>query len=128
MNRTKKKMSGKEKKRQKRVTKVYFIIAYLLLLSLVILLLYNFGVFDKKKDAEYFSIEDECFPIFDQMVHNLKNEGDCKIKCENNCEFRDMEFLNSSFVPFNSSALNLSAENQNLSFEDFCHTCDCYCN
>jgi hypothetical protein len=111
MSKRKKKISRKEQKKQKRITKVYFAIAALLLIALVILLLSNFGVFEKKSGAEYFSIDDECFPIFGSIVHNLKNAGDCKIKCENNCEFRDMEFLNSSFAAENSS----------------CHTCDCYC-
>lgn len=107
----KKKISRKEKKKQRKITKVYFAIVALLLLSLIILLLHGSGVFEKKQKAEYFRIDDECFPILGSIVHNLKNAGECEIKCSNNCDFRDMKFLNSSFTAQNSS----------------CYICDCYC-
>ena len=93
------------------ITKMYFSIGGILVAILIGLILFNMGAFEKKTDIFKFSIDDECSIIMGNLIHNIRDGGDCKIKCMNNCEIRELDFYDSEFVFENSS----------------CHTCDCYC-
>lgn len=83
----------------------------ILFIFLAILVSSSFGIFEEKRDPVKVEILDECVPFMNNLVHNIHDEGGCKIKCMNNCEVREMNFYNSSFTFQNST----------------CHTCDCYC-
>jgi hypothetical protein len=111
---TKKKKNKKIKKTKKhnsQITKLYFGIGGVLVIILVGLILFNTGTFEKASEVSKFSIDDECSIIYGSLIHNIRDEGDCKIKCANNCEIRELGFYDSEFISQNNS----------------CHTCDCYC-
>jgi len=90
---------------------MYFGVAGALILILVVLILFSIGAFENKGEVQKFSIDDECSLIMGSILHNIRDGGECKIKCANNCEIREMTFHDSEFFLQNAS----------------CHTCDCYC-
>ena len=106
-----KKFSRREKIKQRKITKVYFFVAGVLAVFLIYLVINSFGGFDRSFGPEKFDVVDECSLIMGNIIHNMRDEGDCKIKCENNCDFREMDYLNSSFTFKETS----------------CHTCECWC-
>ena len=105
----------KKKRKTRKLTKtiVMIIIAFsILLIILLIIQSHILDLFtDLFKEPELFIIRDECSLIVGQIIHEMKNEGDCKIMCTNNCILRDMKYYNSSFIQKINS----------------CHTCNCYC-
>ena len=86
-------------------------VAFALIVFVVGISLYSNGIFEPKSEPVKVEVLDECSLIMGNLIHNIHDEGGCKIKCVNNCEIRDMKFYNSSFTFQNSS----------------CHECDCYC-
>lgn len=66
---------------------------------------------EEKKVAQEFSVPDECSLVMGNLIHQMKNDADCKIRCHGECQVREMDFVNHSFTE---------------KF-DSCHTCDCYC-
>ena len=110
-NGKKKRVPATNRKHEKKVTKVYFVLGGFLFLILLGLLLYSSGVFAPKGEVVRFEIEDECGVIAGNLVHNVANSGGCKIKCNDNCEIRGLEFYDSEFTLQNGT----------------CHLCDCYC-
>ncbi|MCK4997500.1 hypothetical protein KAS08_04295 [Candidatus Pacearchaeota archaeon] len=107
----KERKSKKNSKHNSNVTKLYFGVGGILVAILVGLILFNSGIFEEAHDISKFSIDDECSIIMGNLIHNIRDGGDCKIKCVNNCEIRELDFYDSEFTFENSS----------------CHTCDCYC-
>ena len=99
------------KKHEKQVTKLYFGIGGFLIIILAGLILFNMGIFEQEREIFKFTVDDECSIIMGNLIHNVRDEGDCKIKCMNNCEIRELDFYDSEFILENSS----------------CHTCDCFC-
>ena len=104
-------LSKSQKKVEKKITKFYFFIAGALFVLLVYLIGNSLGIFDEPSAPKSFPVSDECGNIMGNVIHNLEDEGDCKIKCENNCKFRELEYYNSSFI----------------SQETTCNLCDCWC-
>ncbi len=88
-----------------------FVFAGILVLILLGLMLYNFGVFEKKEGPQLFNIKDECALVMGNLVHQVRDDGECRIKCVNECDVRDMDFMRFSF------------EGKN----DDCNSCDCWC-
>ena len=95
----------------KKVVIALFCLAAVLVLVLVALVLYDFGFFDGGNGPQYFEIKDECGLILGNLVHQVRDAGECRIKCVNECDVRDLEFLNFSFV----------------GKLDDCNSCDCWC-
>jgi len=104
-----------QKVKFKRTTKIFLIAIIILSLALVSLLLVqlqkNLHIENIFKEPELFVIRDECSLIFNNIIHEIKNEGECTIICKNECEMRDKIFHDSEFVKK----------------EDSCHICNCYC-
>lgn len=63
------------------------------------------------KKPKMFNINDECSLIFNNIVHQIKNNGDCKIRCRNYCQLKNMNFYNINFTSESNS----------------CNICNCYC-
>lgn len=103
--------STNSKKKEKRITKMFFGLGLILVVVFIGLILFNFGVFEKGKEIIKFSLDDECSIIMGNLIHNIRDNGDCKIKCINNCKIRKLDFYDVEFALQNSS----------------CHICDCYC-
>ncbi len=106
-----KKENRKYKKHEKQITKIYFILGGSLIAILLGLIIYSAGLFEPEHEITKVEVLDECSLIMGNLIHNIRDLGDCKIKCNDNCEIRGLEFHDSEFVFQNSS----------------CHTCDCYC-
>ena len=108
-----------QKKKNKKIKKrsLKFILIVLIVL-LVVLSFFLFLQFSEKTPWENFSkkpklivIEDECSLIFNRIIHEIKNSGECRIACINECRIRGEEIYNSKFIESNDS----------------CNTCNCYC-
>jgi hypothetical protein len=105
------KISLKKGVKRNKLSGGILIIGIILLLILLILILYSVGFFDKPKTEQLFLVRDECSLVMGNVIHNLRNDGDCHIRCRNECTIRDMDFVRASFTEKNNS----------------CHACDCYC-
>ena len=106
----------KEKKiGKKKLNRIFLIILIMLLAVLCVSLLVQFQeksiIKNPFKKPELFVIKDECSVIFNNIVHEIKNAGECRIFCRNECGIREKEIYDSEFVESNNS----------------CHTCNCYC-
>jgi hypothetical protein len=108
-----KKKKNKIKKEKK--SKIFLIILIMLLILLCLILLAQFQEKDFFKDPfkepELFVIQDECSAMFNSIIHEIKDESECRLYCRNECEIREKEIHHSEFI-----------ESQNS-----CHTCNCYC-
>jgi len=93
---------------------ILFLALFLTILSLILLVQFNFIKNPLEKISlkeRIFEIKDECSLIVGQLIHTIKDESTCEIKCKTNCDAFDMNFQNSEFTEKN---------------ED-CHTCKCTC-
>lgn len=103
------------KRKKKKTSKKIFILILLLSILLIILLIAQLDLItylkNIKKEPELFVIKDECALILNNLIHQIKTEGECKIKCEHNCDIREKNFHDSEFIEKN----------------DDCNICNCYC-
>lgn len=85
----------------------------LLVLAIIILYLLSGGASIKKMIGapKEYSIADECSIILNNIIHQIKTDGDCRIKCRNECGIRGESFFESNFTEEKSR----------------CSTCICYC-
>jgi hypothetical protein len=82
-----------------------------LVLLLVFLVLFSIDFISFSKNSINFEIKDECSLVLDNLIHQIKDEGICRMMCINECDIRDMDFYKSVFSPKENS----------------CSLCDCYC-
>jgi len=104
------KKSEKRRGENKFVVRILILVAILLII-LFILVLSNFGIFEPEEKVRKFTIRDECSIVMGSLMHPLATEGDCKIRCINNCGVWSLEFKRIEFAELNDS----------------CNVCDCYC-
>jgi len=101
-------------KQKKSAKKILIITIVLLILLLIILLLVQKGAIDYLKNLnkkpKLFIINDECSLIY-SIIHKINNDGECKVVCANNCNFRKMKYQDSELIKSNNS----------------CYICNCYC-
>jgi uncharacterized metal-binding protein len=101
-----------KKRRKEKLTRIISIIIFLLLAATVILIIIdNFQSIDLVKNPKKYLIEDECGLIVGNLIHQIKDEGECRIECRNECEIRQESFHDSEFIKRESA----------------CHVCNCYC-
>ena len=102
-------------KKQKKLIKKLSILVMILIVILAILLGINFNLFesfgDLFKDPAVISIPDNCGVAVGSVIHEIKNEDNCKILCRNECGVRGENFVK---VEFNQP-------------ENSCYDCKCYC-
>jgi len=98
-----------------KISKKLLVLIILLSILLAVLLIFQFGIFEKikkpSKDRMEIQIKDKCGLILGNLIHEIKGEGDCNIKCINECRLNNMEISSYQFI-----------EN-----ETSCHLCNCYC-
>ena len=99
----------KHRRHRREVVGIFVLIGVLCLIVLG-LLLYSFGFFEKDR-VESFEVADECGLILGNLVHQIRDEGECRNKCLNECSVRGMDFLNFSFEERGTD----------------CHGCSCSC-
>jgi hypothetical protein len=56
-------------------------------------------------------IKDECGPIYGNILHSIKDDGACRIRCRGTCDSHDMQFVSSNFTDKGIE----------------CHLCSCTC-
>lgn len=66
---------------------------------------------DFGSDPDKIVIKDDCSMITGKLIHEIRDQQDCKLKCKNACNVRDQEYFSSNFV----------------ANENACHTCNCFC-
>ena len=98
-------------KKNKSIGRVIITAIIALLIILLLLILSVIGVFEEQKQEEKISIRDECSLVMGNLIHQIRDSGDCRIRCINDCEVREKEFVRSEFA----------------SRENDCHVCDCFC-
>lgn len=100
------------RKKRKIIIRTALIIIPVLLVAIVILLLVdNNPEISLIKEPKKYLIEDECGVVVGNLIHQIKDEGECKIKCRNECGIRNENFYDSEFIKKT----------------DECHTCTCFC-
>ncbi len=104
---------NKKKETKKLIKKIYIII---LILTTIIIILLIIDFLPKEnlnplKEPELYVIKDECSVVLSSIIHQIKNEGECRIRCRNECEIRGKEIDNIEFTEQISD----------------CNICNCYC-
>jgi len=92
-------------------------------LLIIILLLFLFGLLVVRsgfipnffQEPNEYVIEDECYIMMDELFHIIEDEGDCKIRCNFDCDIRGESYHYSEFV---------SGEDRE---GEACNLCKCYC-
>ncbi len=114
-------MQGKKEKKEKIMSKkrkgknliriILIIIFFLLAATVILIWMDNSQNINLTKTPNRYLIEDECGIVVGNLIHQIKNEGECRIECRNECEIRKESFHESEFE-----------ERENA-----CHLCTCYC-
>lgn len=113
MKKKRKKMKKKIRKRKiSLLVKGIFAVIGILIILLLFLVLANLGIFEKSEQPKFFSVTDECSIVIGNLIHQVRDAGDCKIRCINECDIQDMKF---DSIEFSSP-------------DNSCNICDCYCN
>ena len=101
--------------KKKNTIRILVVLLVIGIISLIVVSLIQFGVTSliskRLEKPEKFEIRDECSLILGKVIHQIKDEGNCKIMCLGECEVRNMEFYDSEFIEKESD----------------CHVCYCYC-
>lgn len=110
MARRKRRKEKTVRKKSKGVVLGLFVGAGVLVFILVALIMSSFGLFEKN-EPELFIIRDECSLVMGNLIHQVRDMGECRIKCVNECDVRDMDFLKFEFLGKNND----------------CNSCECWC-
>jgi hypothetical protein len=102
----------KRRKSNLKSVRLFFGFGIFLVLVLVTLVLINFGVFEGPNEVQVFTLEDRCAVVMGNLIHQVRDTGECHVKCVNECKIRELNFDHVEFVA------------QNVS----CNDCECYCN
>ncbi len=102
-------------KNKRRVLKTIFFLIIMLILILGSLIYFQSGLpkYIKRYMGEprLFEITDECSYLVGNLIHQIRDSDECKIRCNNQCETEKLNFYKMNFVQKNNS----------------CHVCQCYC-
>jgi hypothetical protein len=97
-------------------SKYFFFVTLILLILLIVLVFVEFvsfsfvgKIFSKPHLIE---IQDECSLIMGNLVHQIRDENDCSLRCHNECYLDESNYIESIFFQEEGNA---------------CHSCDCYC-
>jgi hypothetical protein len=108
-----KKKQGKNSK--KTIKKILIIVLIILVIVFILLLIIQSGIINNIKNISRepvkIIIEDVCTVYFGSILHDIKNEAYCKIKCTDECKISEMNFFKIEFIEY----------------QDKCNVCDCYC-
>lgn len=109
----KKKIMMDKRKKRKKIIKKLSIITLILIAGITILLLIEYlpQITSFRKEVQVYLIEDECGLVVGTLIHQIKDEGECKIECRNECGVRKETFYKSEFT----------------TKENACNICNCYC-
>jgi len=97
--------------------KTQYILYFGLFLLLILSVIVAAEVFDISKikspfrESTFISIEDECSLIMGNLVHQIKDDDSCAIRCYNECNLIDSKVKDYEFIMSQSE----------------CSTCNCYC-
>ncbi len=108
--RTKIKSKNTQRKGKKNIVFGLFVGLGVLILILILLLMISFNVFEHN-ETRMFSIKDECSIVVGNLIHQIRNNGECRIKCVNECDVRKMNFEKFDFT---------EKDNE-------CNSCECWC-
>ena len=104
-------MKKKERVRKnKKVVRALFVCVGILVLVLVGLILHSFGFFEDNS-PEYFVVKDECSLMMGNLIHQIRDDGECRNRCVNECSVQEMDFDRFSFEAKNND----------------CSLCECWC-
>lgn len=92
------------------ITLSFILVAILIAISLELNIIKN-PIKGFQIAPELFIIKDKCSLIVGQIIHTINDESICKMKCNAECEVREMQFRSSEFTKK----------------EGDCHECRCYC-
>ncbi len=102
------------KKENKLIKKLSLFVIFLVLFVFVLILINSnfFGeISDSLDSPKLISIEDNCGVIYGNLLHDIKSEDNCRIRCVNECGLQERDFLKIEFIQK----------------YDSCNECNCYC-
>lgn len=96
-------------------TQYFFYIGLFFALILAVILVVELCDFSKVRmpfrEPTHIEIVDECSFIMGNLVHQIRDEDDCSIRCYNECVLIESDIKSSEFI----------------SGDPGCNTCNCYC-
>jgi hypothetical protein len=110
-SRRKSRFSKRGGRRNKLLSKGILVATGILVLILILLIGISSGLFEGPKEVVMYAINDECSLVMGNIIHQIRDNGDCRIRCVNECGLREKEIVKIEFELKNNS----------------CHVCDCYC-
>jgi len=107
-------MVKKKRRNEKNLTSVYLLfgVGVILVLVLIGLFMGSWGLFEPKEEAQNFYIIDKCAIVMGNLIHQIRDNGECHIKCINECGLLDLDFDHIEFLGKNND----------------CNDCKCFCN
>jgi len=109
---SKKKIRAKISRKKKVKPEVILLFIGVAIISFILLgLLGSSAGWFNFHEPEKFELKDECGLILGNLVHQIRSEGECRNKCVNECDVREMDFVKFYFE-------------ENLGD---CHNCECWC-
>lgn len=104
-----------QKKKKDNALYSLYIAIILLTIALLVIIILETNIIDKirsrfKAPIEI-TIKDDCSLMLNNIIHQIKTDGDCNIRCYNECKILEMKIQESEFIMNDNS----------------CHTCNCYC-
>lgn len=101
----------KVRKKRSNVVLGLFIGIGILVLVLIGLVMSSLGFFESDREPEMFTVKDSCGLTIVGLIHQIQDEGDCRVHCMNECDVRKMDFVDFEFEMK----------------ENDCHSCRCWC-
>jgi hypothetical protein len=111
----KEKINFKKKPKKRLIKLVLIILTIILILVLLMTLVIQYNFINNFKNLQpkekIFLIKDECSLILGQIIHQIRDKDECRIRCINECRLENLNIKKSDFVLGNNS----------------CHACNCFC-
>jgi hypothetical protein len=104
------------KRKVKHYSWCFLVLAFVLLIIFVSIFISEFVSFnfigDIFEKPHLVDIKDECSLIMGNLVHQVRDETDCNLRCNNECNMEDSKFIESNFT---------------RNGDGVCNRCDCFC-
>ncbi len=76
---------------------------FLLICGLAVVAIMLIFVFFYLGYTETFQVQDKCGKFINLFSHTIGSEGQCKIRCEQQCDTKDMSYFSSKFKEIENS-------------------------
>lgn len=93
---------------------ILLVILFVLLVIVVVAILFSLDILilpSSPGEEKLFPVQDKCTMIAGKLIKSIVDEDACRLRCVGECEVRDKNFVNSTFIEY----------------EKDCNSCVCSC-